>query len=364
VRPRYPLVIATTAVILAGGLVGELAAVPASAGPASAAPASVAPGGGGVRPAHIYAPYFEAYLPGSLAAVTRKSGARFATIAFLQAAGKKPASACTLTWNGARSQPIAKHGYRFGLRALRARGGDAIASFGGYSADQGGTEIADSCHSVKAIAAAYEQLVTVYGLHRLDMDIEANSLTNRGGINRRNKAITLLESWARARRIPLWIQFTLGVEPSGFDQPTMGILRNAIKNGTKVNSINLMVFDYYLGTEKKPLNMGALAIKSAQTVHQQLMGIYPHLTGRQIWRMLGFTILPGIDDYPGKTEVTHLSDAHVIMNFARSKGMDFLSIWALQRDHGGCPGSIDSNTCSGIKQPRWAFSHMLEPFTS
>jgi hypothetical protein len=356
VRPRHLRETATAAaaVILASGLVGGL----------TLAPASATPRGGGVRPAHIYAPYFEAYLRGSIAAATEKAGAKFATIAFLQAAGKKHAAACTLTWNGVRSQPISKHGYRFGLRALRARGGDAIASFGGYSADEDGTEIADSCHSVKAIAAAYEQLVTIYGFHRLDMDIEANSLTNKKGINRRDKAITLLESWARARHIPLWIQFTLGVEPNGFDQPTMAILRNAIKNRTKVNSINLMVFDYYLGTEKKPLHMAALAIESAKTVHRQLKGIYRHLSGRQIWRMLGFTMLPGIDDYPGKTEVTHLSNARVIMDFARSRGMDFLSIWALQRDNGHCPGAIDSNTCSGIKQPRWAFSHLLERFTS
>jgi hypothetical protein len=313
--------------------------------------------------AQVYAPYFEAYLESSVSIVARQSGARYVTLAFAQAAGKRPGNACRLTWNGVGNQPISKGGYMPGVRLLKSEGGDAIVSFGGYSADQGGTEIADSCHSVKAIAAAYEEVVTTYGIHRLDMDVEANSLTNRGGINRRDRAITLFEHWARARRIPLWIQFTLGVEPSGFDQPTMAILRNAIKNGTRINSINLMVFDYYLGTEKKPLNMGALAIQSAGTVHRQLVKIYPHLTGRQIWHRLGFTMLPGIDDYPGRTEVTHLSDARVILNFAKAKGMDFVSIWALQRDNGRCPGAIDSNTCSGIKQPQWQFSHLLEPFT-
>jgi hypothetical protein len=40
-----------------------------------------------------------------------------------------------------------------------------------------------------------------------------------------------------------------------------------------------------------------------------------------------------------------------------------MSIWAIQRDNGGCPGAIDSNSCSGIKQPAWAFSHLLEPVT-
>jgi hypothetical protein len=315
-----------------------------------------------VPPAQVYAPYFEAYLHGSVTSVTRLSGARFVTMAFVQAKSKKGPGACELTWNG--GAPVSKGGYLFGIRRLQAKGGDAIVSFGGYSADSGGTEIADSCHSAKAIAAAYEQLVTMYRLHRLDMDIEANSLTNTNGINRRNRAITLLERWAAARHIPLWIQFTLGVEPSGFDKPTMAILRNAIKNGTRVNSINIMVFDYYLGNEKKPLNMGGLAITSALSVHHQLMGIYPKLSRRQIWRMMGFTMLPGIDDYPGRTEVTNLANAEAILNFAKAKRMDFLSIWALQRDLGGCPGAIDSNTCSGIKQRPWAFSHLLEPFTS
>lgn len=337
---------------------GSAVAVALMAGVFTGAPASASTTGAG--PARVYAPYFEAYLPDSLAAVTEQSGAQFVTMAFVQAAGKTGASACALTWNGGES--LSKGGYLNGIRRLRAEGGDAIVSFGGYSADHDGTELADACPNVKAIAAAYERLVKGYGIRRLDMDIEDNSLTNRSGIDRRDKAITLLEAWAAARHIPLWIQFTLGVEPTGFDQPTLAILRNAVKNGTRVNSINLMVFDYYLAPEKKPLDMGALAIKSAVTVHRQLARIYPKLTSRQVWNMLGFTMLPGIDDYPGKTEVTHLSDARLMMDFARTKGMDFLSIWALQRDHGKCPGVIDGNYCSGIRQRPWAFSHLLEPF--
>lgn len=347
-RARYLWAVTAAGVVVTG----VMALVPASAATRT-----------GVGAAQVYAPYFEAYLPGSVSAVARQSGARYVTLAFAQAAGKRPGKACRLTWNGGNNHPISKGGYLPGVKMLQAEGGEAIVSFGGYSADEDGTEIADACHSVKSIAAAYEQVVTTYGIHRLDMDVEANSLTNKGGINRRDRAIALLESWARKRGIPLWIQFTLGVEPNGFDQPTLAILRNAIKNGAAINSINLMVFDYYLGTEKKPLDMGALAVESANSVHRQLLKVYPRLTGRQIWHLLGLTMLPGIDDYPRKTEVTHLSDARMMLNFARSKGMDFLSIWALQRDNGNCPGVIDGNYCSGIKQRQWAFSHVLEPFT-
>jgi hypothetical protein len=348
-RVRYLWAAAAAAAMAAGGF----ALVPASASATS-----------GVTPAQVYAPYFEAYLPGSVSTVAQQSGAKWVTLAFVQARAKKGPGACTLTWNGLGSQTISRGGYLSGVKSLVKRGGGAIVSFGGYSADEGGTEIADSCPNVKTIAAAYERVVTVYGIHRLDMDIEANSLTNNAGINRRDEAITLLERWAKAKGIPLWIQFTLGVEPNGFDQPTLAILRNAIKDGTVVNSINLMVFDYYLGTEKKPLPMGALGIESANAVHKQLLSVYPNLTSRQLWHLLGFTMLPGIDDYPRKTEVTYLPDASQLMKFAQSKGMDFLSIWALQRDDGRCPGVIDGNYCSGIKQQPWAFSHLLEQFMS
>jgi hypothetical protein len=53
-----------------------------------------------------------------------------------------------------------------------------------------------------------------------------------------------------------------------------------------------------------------------------------------------------------------------MLNFAKANNMNFLSIWAIQRDNGGCPGTVDSNTCSGITQNTWDFSHILEPFTS
>jgi hypothetical protein len=317
----------------------------------------------GVPAPPVYAPYFEAYLPGSLGNAVTQSGVRYVTLAFAAVAGTGHRSACKLTWNGSSAEPIAKGEYLAAIDQLRGLGGDAIVSFGGASADTFGREIADACHSVKAITAAYEQVIKVYKVNRLDMDIEANSLNDWAGINRRDEAIARLESWAAARHIPLWIQFTLGVYPTGFTSNTLSILRNAVRHHTKINSINLMVFDYYQANEKKPLNMGALGIRAARAVHRQLERIYPNLSSTQIWQRLGFTILPGIDDYPGKTEVTHLSDAQAMLNFAEAQHMDFLSIWSLQRDNGSCLGLTDSSTCSGIRQHRWAFSHLLESFS-
>ena len=57
-----------------------------------------------------------------------------------------------------RRQARLGHGCRYlsDIASLRALGGDVIPSFGGWSADQGGTEIGDSCANVNTIAAAYE----------------------------------------------------------------------------------------------------------------------------------------------------------------------------------------------------------------
>jgi hypothetical protein len=195
------------------------------------------------------------------------------------------------------------------------------------------------------------------------MDVEAASLNNTAGIDRRNKAIALTEQWAKANGIPLQVQYTLPVEPYGLDPNGESVLQNAVTNNAAVASVNIMVFDYYQHNEGV-VNMGQAAESAAQNTNTQLASIYPAMTSSQLYAMEAMTMLPGIDDYPKKTEVTYLPDAQTMLSFAQSKSMNFLSIWAIQRDNGGCPGTRDSNTCSGITQNSWDFSHLLEPFTS
>ena len=312
-------------------------------------------------PAHVYAPYYETYLAphtASISTVARRSGARYFTLAFLQAPKK---GSCALDWNGAKSQPL--NYYAADIARLRRMGGDVIPSFGGYSADHDRTEIADSCTSVSKIAADYESVVRTLHVTRLDMDVEDNSLTNKAGIERRSKALRLAQTWAIRHHIRLQVQFTIPIEPSGMDSHDKAVLRSAVTAGVRVHSVNIMVFDYYLSAHESTLNMGAEAIRAATNTHRQLESLYPHASGPRLWAMLGMTMLPGIDDYTPAKEVTHLPDAEQMLDFARSHGMNFLSIWAIERDKGGCPGAFDSNTCSGLKQKTWEFSELLEPFT-
>jgi hypothetical protein len=172
----------------------------------------------------------------------------------------------------------------------------------------------------------------------------------------------MTQAWAAQNGIPLQIQYTLPVEQYGLDPNGEAVLQSAVANRAAVTSVNIMVFDYYIAGEGV-VNMGQAAINAATNTHTQLASIFPSLSSAQLWNSEAMTMLPGIDDYPKKTEVTYLPDAQTMLSFAQANNMNLLSIWAIQRDNGGCPGTRDSNTCSGITQGTWDFSHILGPFT-
>jgi Glycosyl hydrolases family 18 len=328
-----------------------LAAAAVLAGILPASPAMAAP-----LPAHVFAPYFETWSTDTISGIAQQSGARYFTLAFLETLSK---TSCTLAWNGSSSQTVASGRYLSDIATLRGMGGEVVPSFGGWSADQGGTEIGDSCKDVNQIAAAYEDLVVRYGVTRLDMDIEGRSLTKPDGIDRRNKAIKLLQDWAASTGRTVEIVYTLPTSPAGLEPSGLAVLQNAVANGVRVDIVNPMTFDYY---DRVTTDMGAAAISAAQGLFNQLHTLYPAKTNAQLWAMIGITLMIGLDDYPRRTESTSLADAQRVLDFARANGISLLSFWAIQRDNGGCPGNTGSNSCSGIVQNTWDFTHLLTPF--
>ncbi|MEV7095296.1 glycosyl hydrolase family 18 protein [Amycolatopsis sp. NPDC051045] len=307
-------------------------------------------------PAHVFAPYFEAWTGESPAALAQQSGAKHLTMAFLQAASK---GSCTVYWNGDTGMPVSGATFGSDIATIRARGGDVIPSFGGYTADNTGTEIADSCTSVDSIVAAYESVITTYDVPRLDMDIEDNSLTDSAGIDRRNKAIKKVQDWAAASGRSLQISYTLPTTTRGLADSGLNVLRNAVTNGTRVDVVNMMTFDYY---DNAAHEMATDTQTSANGLVSQLGALYPGRTQDRLWAMVGITEMIGVDDF-GPAETFTTADAATVYNWAVSKGINTLSFWALQRDNGSCPGGAAADNCSGIAQDTWFFSHAFEPFT-
>ncbi|MGF1236112.1 glycosyl hydrolase family 18 protein [Streptomyces sp. 2-6] len=307
-------------------------------------------------PAHVFAPYFEAWTGESPAALAAQSGAKHLTMAFLQTASK---GSCTPYWNGDTGMPIAASTFGSDIKTIQANGGDVIPSFGGYTADTTGTEIADSCTDVQQIAAAYEKVITTYDISRLDMDIEVDSLDNTAGIDRRNKAIKLVQDWAAANGRTVQFSYTLPTTTHGLADNGEALLRNAVSNGTRVDVVNLMTFDYY---DNQSHDMAKDTQTAAQGLVDTLTELYPNKTSAQLWNMVGVTEMPGVDDF-GPAETFSLANATTVYNWAVSKGINTLSFWALQRDNGSCAGGAAADNCSGIQQNTWDFTHIFAPFT-
>ncbi len=308
-------------------------------------------------PWQVFAPYYETWdTSGDLAQLSQQSGAHYLSLAFLQTA---QSGSCTAYWDGDTSQPIATSSFGADIAAIQARGGNVIPSFGGYTADTTNTEIADSCTSVPAIANVYEDIITTYNVPRIDMDVEGNSVTNTPGIDRRNKAIALVEQWAAAHHRHIQFSYTLPTFPTGLPPAELGVLQNAVANGARISTVNLETFDYYIGTQQ---DMLADTESAASALVGQLQTLYPGASQRELWHMVGITEMPGIDDF-GPAETYSKADAVATLLWAEKNGVGMLSFWALQRDNGGCPGTKGAGTCSGITQPTWFFSHVFEFFS-
>jgi chitinase len=318
--------------------------------------------GGSRLPAHLFTPYFQAYTDASPAQQGQASGARYLTMAFLQTAAT---GSCDILWNGDATKPVAWSTFGADIAKIRAHGGDVIPSFGGFTADNTATEIADSCPDVDKIAAAYQKVITTYHVTRLDLDVEDNSLTNTAGIDRRNKAIRKVEDWARRTRRTVQFVYTIPTSPTGLEQTGIDVLSNAVHNGARIDIVNVMTFDYY---DDQAHQMAADTKTAAAGLVGTLHTLYPRRSRADLWRMVGVTEMIGIDDYgsggeTGPLEIFTLADAKDVTAWAGRMDLAELSFWALGRDNGGCPGTPGSDDCSGVAQAPWQYTHIMIPFT-
>jgi chitinase len=207
-----------------------------------------------------------------------------------------------------------------------------------------------------------------YDVTRIDLDVEDNSLSNSAGIDRRNKAIAQVESWAAANGRLIQFAYTLPSSPSGLESNGLAVIQNAAANKAVITVVNIMTFDYYDGVQH---DMAASTQSAANGLLNQLKSVWPGKTTAQYWNMVGIIEMNGVDDYgndnPSRLnyETFTLANATTVTNWAKAQGIGSLSFWALQRDNGGCANQAPGdNNCSGISQSTWQFSHLMQGFTS
>jgi chitinase len=315
-RSTRRVLVATALAVLAAG------AVAVQAGPASAA----------VTPR--VAPYVDmgAFPTPALSTLSRASGVKSYTLAFITAVG------CKASWFNAFDP---RTGWQLPeIKKIRAAGGDVKISFGGAS----GIDLAQACGSVGALAAEYQAVVKAYALRYIDMDIEGAAVADPASIDRRSKALAQVQKATGVK-----VSLTLPVLPTGLTGDGVNVVKSARKNGVTLDMVNIMAMDYY-----QKGDYGAFAVKAAQATLGQLKGIY---SGSSFAR-IGVTPMIGQND---DGNVFNQKAAQKLVAFARSNHVGMLSFWETTRDRNACMGPLYK--CTNIKQKPYEFSKIFAGYS-
>lgn len=312
-----------------------------SAAHASDSPsATAASGGSGAASGTSYAPYVSA----TEAADTDTAGSPTTyNLAFVISGG----GGCTPKWNGTRA--IGDTAVASRITELKSGGGTVRVSFGGAS----GKELASTCDSASALAAAYGEALDAAGSSQADFDIEGTQLTDADSVALRSEAIALLQK----ERSGLKVTFTLPVMPGGLDSDSLALLASANKYDVQVASVNIMTMNY---GESYDGDMGDYALTAAKAAHAQLKTVFG-LSDAGAWRGMALTSMLGVNDVAGETFT--LSDAAQVRTFAEEKEIGWVSMWSTFRDVPCEEGSDTQNDaatdCSGVSQSSGAFAQAL-----
>lgn len=302
--------------------------------------ASPSPSSGtGTKASAGFAPYVDTslYPAFDLLKSADATGVKNYTLAFVTDGG-----GCTPKWGGVTD--LTSDAVAGQIGALRAKGGDVRVSFGGAT----GTELATSCTSADALAAAYGKAIDAFKLTKVDFDVEGGALPDTAANTRRAQAIAKLQQ----SHPGLDVSFTLPVMPEGLTQDGVNLLSGAKSNGVRISTVNIMAMDYgasYNG------DMGTYAEQAATATQAQVKGVLG-LSDSAAWKAVAVTPMIGVNDV--SSEVFKVDDATQLANFAKSKGLGGLSMWSATRDKacaGGPKPSADA-TCSSIAQDPFAFS--------
>ncbi|MFD8274478.1 chitinase [Streptomyces flaveolus] len=260
-------------------------------------------------------------------------------LAFVIASGDD----CDPRWNGVQELGDASVASR--VAKLTESGAAVRVSFGGAY----GKELAATCDSASALAAAYGEALDAAGATRADFDIEGDELADADSVALRSEAIALLQE----ERSDLEVSFTLPVMPSGLDADSLALLTSANDHGVKVSTVNLMTMNY---GESYGGDMGEYALTSAKAAHTQLRKVFG-TSDADAWRGMALTSMLGVNDVAGETFT--LADAAEVRSFAEENGIAWVSMWATFRDQqcGDDASADDALTdCSGVEQESGAFA--------
>ena len=327
---------ATRTRLLAGGgacllAVGVCAAIGAAASATSAAATALS------NNWYESAPYYSTLDSSApdVGQVMSATGQKAFDMAFILANG----GSCSASWDGTDA---VSSDTQVGavINQVRSGGGDVIVSAGGYN----GTKLGQVCGSAASTAAAYQQVVTTYGLHAFDFDLEEPEIENSTAIANELGAAQILQ-----RNNPgLFVSITMPSTTSGANYFGGLLLDEAKTLGFTPNDYTIMPFD-------GGFSGGSSQVTALQDFNAQLMSTFGW-SSATAYAHEGFSGMNGRTD---SAEFFTQADFQTVLSFAQSNGMSRYTFWSLNRDRQCNPvnnNDVTSSECSSIAQNSWDFT--------
>ena len=269
-----------------------------------------------------------------LGTVMSATGQKAFEMAFILADG-----GCVPAWNG--TDPVSGDTQVAAvINEVRADGGDVIVSAGGYN----GTKLGQVCGTAAATAAAYQQVVSAYGLHAMDFDLEEPEIENSAAIANELGAAQILQ-----RNNPgLFISVTIPSIATGANYFGQQLLGEAKTLGFTPDDYTIMPFD-------GGFNGGSSQVTALQDFNAQLVSTFGW-SSSQAYAHEGFSGMNGRTD---SAEYFYQSDFQAVLSFAESVGLGRYTFWSVNRDRECNPPSNNgslSSECSSVTQNSWDFT--------
>jgi hypothetical protein len=272
--------------------------------------------------------------PPDPATVMAATGVRWFTMAFVLSNG-----VCNPQWDGGR--PLTGGADQSTINTIRANGGDIVPSFGGAA----GNKLESSCTSAAALAGAYRQVISAFGLRAIDIDIEGDAYSNPTVQQRTVDALKLIRSSNPG--VTIYVTF-----PANQTGPDATLINRAAASGLTVDGWTIMPFDFGGNGQ----DMGALSTQSAEGLKNRLVAAYGY-SADQAYRHSGISSMNGITDVGENVSVANF---RTMLAYAQLHHLARFTFWSVDRDR-QCAGPLAGN-CSGVAQADWDFTRVVAAY--
>jgi chitinase len=280
----------------------------------------------------LAAPYlYQWENPQNPVTVMKATGIKSFTLAFVLSNGK-----CNPAWDGNRSLTGADITR---VNQIRAAGGDAIPSIGGWS----GNKLGPTCSNATTLAAAYQKVINAGHFTAIDLDIEnTDEFQNNTVQDRILGAVKIIKQNNPSVKVVI----TIGTNTSGPDSVGSRFIQRSKDLGAPVDVWAVMPFDFSSGGD-----MVAMTKSAVTGLKNKLKSVYG-LSDDAAFRKSGLSSMNGHTDNSG--EVVSVANFKSIVSWANSVHLARVSFWALNRD---------CNNCAGIGQGQYDFTKANAGFT-